>query len=73
MRETGPSERGATARCAPRILAAMDPWERAGVTHEEWVAARLKVAALARAIDEGDPEAVAFVMRRRDGETGAES
>ena len=50
----------------------MEPWDRAGVSHEEWVAARLKVAALARAIDEGDPEAVAFVMRRRDGETGAD-
>lgn len=41
----------------------MGPWERAGVTHEEWVAARLKAAALVRAIEEGDPRAVAFILR----------
>ncbi|HEY6958693.1 MAG TPA: hypothetical protein VI814_07710 [Candidatus Limnocylindria bacterium] len=43
----------------------MEPWERAGVTHEEWVAARLKAAALVRAIEEGDPEAVAFILHVR--------
>ncbi len=40
----------------------MEPWERAGVTHEEWVAARLKAAALVRAIEEGDREAVVFAL-----------
>jgi hypothetical protein len=45
---------------------AMQPWERAGVTHEEWVAARLQAAALARAVEHGDPEAVACILRRRD-------
>ena len=43
----------------------MEPWQRAGVTHEEWVAARLKAAALVRAIEEGDAHAVAFVLQRR--------
>jgi len=45
---------------------AVEPWERAGVTHEDWVAARLQVAALARAIESGDREAVAFILSRRD-------
>jgi hypothetical protein len=44
----------------------MEPWQRAGVTHEEWVAARLQAAALVRAIENGDPEAVAFVRTRPD-------
>jgi hypothetical protein len=48
------------------MVGAMEPWERAGVTHEEWVAARLQVAALVRAVENGEPEAVAFVLRRRD-------
>ena len=30
----------------------LDPWQRAGVTHEEWVAARLRVAALMRAVEQ---------------------
>lgn len=42
--------------------AAMEPSERAGVTREEWVAARLKAAALLRAVEAGDPEAVAFIL-----------
>ncbi len=49
----------------------MQPWQRAGVTHEEWVAARLQAAALLRAVENGDPEAVAFVRARPDkGEVG---
>jgi hypothetical protein len=49
----------------------MQPWQRAGVTHEEWVAARLQAAALLRAVENGDPEAVAFVRTRPDkGEIG---
>ena len=55
------------ARCSSR----MEPWERASVSHEEWVAARLKAAALVRAIEEGDPEAVAFILRASAG--GADS
>jgi len=44
----------------------MQPWQRAGVTHEEWVAARLQAAALLRAVENGDPEAVTFVRTRPD-------
>lgn len=44
----------------------MEPWERAGVAHEEWVAARLQAAALLRAVENGDAEAVRFVLRRAD-------
>ncbi len=43
----------------------MQPWQRAGVTHEEWVAARLLAAALLRAVESGDAEAVRFVLERR--------
>jgi hypothetical protein len=42
----------------------LDPWQRAGVTHEEWVAARLHIAALMRAVEQGDPEAVVFALKR---------
>lgn len=42
----------------------MQPWQRAGVTHEEWVAARLQAAALLRAVESGDAEAVRFVLER---------
>ena len=42
----------------------MEPWQRAGVTREDWVAARLKAAALLRAVDNGDPDAVAFILAR---------
>ncbi len=42
----------------------MEPWQRAGVTHEEWVAARLHAAALQRGVENGDPDAVCFVLRR---------
>lgn len=73
------------------------PWARAGVTHEEWVGARMKAAALERsaqraldeigashpdrgertrllrfaqdvirAVEEGDPETVAIVLRQGD-------
>lgn len=42
----------------------MEPWLRAHVTHEEWVAARLQAAALARAVENGDPDAVRFVLQR---------
>ena len=40
----------------------LDPWQRAEVTHEEWVAARLRVAALMRAVEQGDPEAVVYAL-----------
>lgn len=46
----------------------MEPWERAGVTREDWVAARLKAAALVRAVENGDAAAVAFVLARGAGE-----
>lgn len=49
----------------------MEAWERAGVTHEEWVAARLKAAALVRAIEEGDPKAVAFILRSGAPDAGS--
>jgi len=42
----------------------LDPWQRAGVTHEEWVAARLRIAALMRAVEHGDADAVAFALNR---------
>jgi hypothetical protein len=42
----------------------MEPWQRAGVTHEEWVAARLHAAALLRGVENGDPDAVCFVLKR---------
>jgi len=42
----------------------LDPWQRAEVTHEEWVAARLRVAALMRAVEQGDPEAVVYALNR---------
>ena len=42
----------------------LDPWQRAGVTHEEWVAARLRVAALMRAVEQGDAEAVVYALNR---------
>jgi hypothetical protein len=42
----------------------LDPWQRAGVTHEEWVAARLRVAALMRAVEQGDSEAVGYALKR---------
>jgi hypothetical protein len=42
----------------------MEPWQRAGVTHEEWVAARLHAAALQKAVENGDPDAVSLVLRR---------
>ena len=42
----------------------MEPWQRAGVTHEEWVAARLHAAALLKAVENGDPVAVCFVLKR---------
>ena len=42
----------------------LDPWQRAGVTHEEWVAARLHVAALMRAVEQGDAEAVVYALNR---------
>jgi len=42
----------------------MEPWQRAGVTHEEWVAARLHAAALQRGVENGDPDAVCFVLKR---------
>ncbi|HYR92789.1 MAG TPA: hypothetical protein VEP48_01180 [Methylomirabilota bacterium] len=54
MRDLGPS------------FVLMQPWQRAGVTHEEWVAARLQAAALLRAVENGDPEAVTFVRTRPD-------
>lgn len=57
----------ARARCSSQ----MEPWEQAGVTHEEWVAARLKAAALVRAIEEGDPEAVAFILRTSAEDAGS--
>ncbi len=41
----------------------LDPWQRAEVTHEEWVAARLRVAALMRAVEQGDPEAVVYALK----------
>jgi hypothetical protein len=48
----------------------MQPWERAGVTREEWVAARLEAAGLLRAVDKGEPEPVRAMLerleRRRD-------
>jgi hypothetical protein len=50
----------------------MRPWQKAGVTHEEWVAARLQAAALLRAVENGDPEAVKYVLAhtepRRDSD-----
>ena len=58
--------RGSRCALAYAMVAAMEPWERAGVTHEEWVAARLQAAALVRAIENGEPEAVAFILRRGD-------
>jgi hypothetical protein len=42
----------------------LDPWQRAGVAHEEWVAARLRVAALMRAVEQGDSEAVDYALKR---------
>jgi hypothetical protein len=42
----------------------MEPWERAGVTPEEWVAARLHAAALLRAVENGDPDSVSTVLKR---------
>lgn len=53
------------------MLLPMEPFERAGVTREEWVAARLKAAALLRAVEAGDPEAVAFILARRTGDRPA--
>lgn len=50
------------ARSSPSVYG-IDPWQRAGVTHEEWVAARLKVAALVRAVEQGDPGAVRYVLQ----------
>lgn len=47
-----------------RCCVAMEPWQKAGVTHEEWVAARLQAAALLRAVENGDPDAVRFVLQR---------
>lgn len=44
----------------------MQPWQRAGVTEEDWVAARLLAAALVRAVENGDPDAVAIVLKRRE-------
>ena len=65
-----PSHEGRTSYEAARCWSRMEPWQRAGVTHEEWVAARLKAAALVRAIEDGDPEAVAFILRKSSaGET----
>lgn len=46
------------------MLRTMEPWLRADVTHEEWVAARLQAAALLRAVEQGDPDAVRFVLQR---------
>ena len=46
------------------VVAMLDPWQRAGVTHEEWVAARLHVAALMRAVEQGEPEAVVYALKR---------
>jgi hypothetical protein len=42
----------------------MEPWQRAGVTHDEWVAARLHAAALLKAVENGDPDAVCLVLKR---------
>lgn len=47
-----------------RILIVVEPWQRAGVTHEEWVAARLQAAALLRAVENGDPEATRSMLER---------
>lgn len=49
----------------------MQPWQRAGVTHEEWVAARLQAAALLRAVESGDAEAIRFVLERRNNKPEA--
>ncbi len=65
-----PSDEGRRAEAAVRCSIAMEPWERAGVTHEEWVAARLQAAALLRAVENGDPEAVRFVLQRWSPATG---
>ena len=46
------------------VAGMLDPWQRAGVTHEEWVAARLRVAALMRAVEQGDHEAVDYALKR---------
>ena len=53
-----------------RILVVMEPWQRAGVTHEEWVAARLHSAALLRAVENGDPEATRLMLERTKPEPG---
>ena len=54
--------------CTPESKNAlqMEPWERAGVTHDEWVAARLHAAALLKAVDNGDPDAVSIVLKRAE-------
>ena len=44
----------------------MEPWKRAGVSHEEWVPARLQAAALQKAVENGDRDAVSFVLNRPD-------
>ena len=66
-----PSREGRSAQDHASSSFAMEPWSRAGVTHEEWVAARLQAAALLRAVENGDPDAVAFIRTRPDKrETG---
>lgn len=56
---SGEGRRGVLAR---RIVWRMEPWQKAGVTHEEWVAARLQAAALMRAVENGDPQATKLML-----------
>ena len=51
-------------------MSAVEPWQRAGVTHEEWVAARLQAAALLRAVENGDPEATRLMLDRAKPKPG---
>jgi hypothetical protein len=64
MVETFPSREGRPRALAAPSFQTMEPWQRAGVTHEEWVAARLQAAALMQAVEHGDPEAVALLLKR---------
>jgi hypothetical protein len=64
MVETFPSREGRPRGWIGPSFQRMEPWQRAGVTHEEWVAARLQAAALMQAVEKGDPEAVAYLLTR---------
>lgn len=51
------------ARARLLVSAAQTHGSKQGVTHEEWVAARLKAAALVRAVEQGDPDADRYVLQ----------